>query len=864
MSYKIIRTIALSIGLLWLLPSFSQETKISLELSYFLEDCSPTEMVPILFESSGPLMKEEIEKFEGETRLQIGNYYSINIPANRLIEFSKSELVKRIEFSNAPAHFLSDTMLIQTRADQVHQMAAPLRKKYSGKGVVLGVIDSGIELDHPDFQDSLGNSRILYVWDQRVSYNPARKPGKYAYGVEWDSASINNNISTHDDNPAEFGHGSMVTGAAASNANATGNFKGVAPEVNIIAVATDFSANNWLQTVAEAVDYIFNKADSLGMPCVINASIGTYLGSHDGKDIAGLMIDQMIRAKSGRALIAAAGNAGQYNFHLQHQPNQDTVFTWIEYEPQLYQSQGGLYFQIWADSADMENLHFAFGADRLSGGHYEFRGRTAFDSIQSRLNTIYLDSIMSFSNQKIAEIYTYAEKSQGRYFMEVAIPQPDSSQYLFRLESAGVGKLDIWSAMNITGTSDIIRSNLPSIAQFPPIQNYVRSDSLQSMVSSFTCLPSVITVGNYINRSTYIDVNGNSQHVNVTPGEISPNSSLGPNREGYLKPDISSAGDYMFAAGRLATMATTIQTAPAKISQDSMHMRNGGTSMAAPTVAGMVALYLEQCPNSSFSKIKSDLLASHRTDAFSSSAPNPKWGIGKADAYSFLSQNVYQPQITMPLPDYCDGDTAILGLANVYTSYRWSNGDTGAYAFVTTSDSIFVEVNDGSCSAISDTIQIFFKPSPTKPTLIQRNDSLIILEAGIYKWYLNNNRILGANDSILVPSISGLYHAELIGINGCSAFSDTINYLVSNIEDRAGFPSFKLYPNPTEDELKLISNIAVEKLELIDQNGRLLFQKESLESKQLYRIPMGQLERGVYFIQLKTSEAVIREKIIKW
>ena len=121
----------------------------------------------------------------------------------------------------------------------------------------------------------------------------------------------------------------------------------------------------------------------------------------------------------------------------------------------------------------------------------------------------------------------------------------------------------------------------------------------------------------------------------------------------------------MFSAGRLATIATTIQTAPAKVSQDSMHMRNGGTSMAAPTVAGMVALYLEQCSSADHAQIKNDLLLSHRTDAFASSAPSPKWGIGKADAMAYLSRNVFVPQIIMPLPDFCDGDTAFIGTGNL-------------------------------------------------------------------------------------------------------------------------------------------------------------------------------------------------------
>lgn len=843
--------------------SSGQNTRVNLELREFLQSMDSREMVPLLVEGDQNQLSSVIESFGGEVRLQIGKLYSINIPAAAVMDFSKSEWLEKIEFSNAPAHFLNDTMLIQTRADLVQQMAAPLRQQYNGKGVVLGVIDSGVELAHPDFQDSLGNTRVLYVWDQGVAYNPSRKPANYNYGVEWDSSSINNNISTHDDKASEFGHGSMVTGAAASNGLATGHFKGIAPEVNIISVATDFTKSNWLQTVAEAVDYIYTKADSLGMPCVINASIGTYLGSHDGEDIAARMIEHMIKAKSGRALVAAAGNAGQFKFHLQQQPNQDTLFTWMEYESQLFSGQGGLYYQIWADSSDMQNLQFAFGADRNVNNVYQFRGRTAFDSIQNRLNTIVTDSIMSLDNNLLAYVYTYAEKSQGRYLLEVAIPQPDSNQYFFRLETSGQGKIDIWSSLQLTGTSDIVNQNLPSVQQYAAMQKYVKADSLQTMVSSFTCLPSVITVGNYINRSSYIDVQGNQQNVNVTPGEISPNSSLGPNRRGYLKPDISSAGDYMFSAGRLATIATTIQTTPSKISFDSLHMRNGGTSMAAPTVAGMIALYLEQCSGADYVKIKNDLLQSHRTDAFSASAPSPKWGIGKADAFAFINSNVFQPQITIPLPDYCDGDTAVLGLGANYQSYQWNTGDTSAFLSVTTPDTFYVEVNNGVCKSVSDSISILFKPSPPKTFIVQSNDSLIIQQSGNFRWYYQASLIPGQFDSILVVSQNGLYHAELIGNNGCLTPSDTVNYQLTTTAEFAR-DDIIVYPNPTEDILNLKALRDFEEVSLMQIDGSIVLQFISVTSGQLLELKLGHLERGVYILQLKTPEYVKREKILKW
>lgn len=448
---------------LCLLSTSAQEaTKLNHDLRHYLAQLTENTKVPLLVEGKSPELNNLVEEMGGKVRLALPPYFSIEIPAENVVPFSESEAVLNIEFSLSPGVALGDTMLLQTRANLVQQLSAPLRENYSGKDVILGIIDSGIEWRHEDFKDSSGQSRILHIWDQGVPYNPAFQAANYNYGVEWDSSHINAGITSHDDKAVENGHGSNVTGAAASNGRASGNFKGVAPEVNIISIATDFNKPNWLQTVVEATDYIFKKADTLGMPVVINASVGTYLGSHDGLDIAARMIDILIKQKNGRAFVCAAGNAGRFSFHLRQAPQNDTVFTWFESEPQLFSGLGGVYFEVWSDTADFNQMQFAIGADRPIGNRFEFRGRTAFAQAKNRINQLYLDSITSPAGNHLAYVSTFVTQSQGRYKMEVAIENPDSSQYRYRLESAGNGVLDVWSSFAILRHSDIIKDNLPT------------------------------------------------------------------------------------------------------------------------------------------------------------------------------------------------------------------------------------------------------------------------------------------------------------------------------------------------------------------------------------------------------------------
>lgn len=844
--------------------SAQEPAKYGFELREHLSNTNPNAMVPLLVDGKPEIIIDLIERYGGNIRLQHQNLFSLEIPAKHVKEFSLSHSLKTIQFSNVPGQALSDTMLINTNVDSIISNPQIFRNNYTGKGVVLGVIDSGIELAHPDFQDSLGRTRIMYVWDQKQPFDPNRQALNYNYGVEWDSTDINAGISTHDDRAAEFGHGSNVTGAAASNGLASGQFRGVAPEVNIIAVATDFQKPNWLQTVAESVDYIFKKADAMGMPCVINASVGTYIGSHDGKDIAARIIDALIKQKNGRAFVCAAGNAGNINFHVRQELNNDTAFTWFIDEPSQFAGFGGVYFEVWSDTADFNQLTFSIGADSEQNNNFMFRGRSNFSPIHNRLNVIYNDSIVGSSGNVLARIQTYAEESQGRYKLEVAIIDPDTANLLYRFETTGVGKVDIYSSLQLFRHNDFKSTNLPSVSQFPPIRNYVLPDSLQNMVSSFTCLPSVITVGNYTNRATYTDVSGTFRRISVTPGLISSSSSSGPNRNNYLKPDISSAGDYMFGTGRLATIASAISSQPSKVSSDSLHWRNGGTSMASPTVAGMVALYLQMCPKASNTQIKNDLLLSAKKDSFTTSQNNFSYGNGKANAFQFLQKQLFHPIFSFPLPNLCVGDSMVLALNPSFVSYSWNIGDTNSSITTKQTGKYFAIVeNQNGCLAHSDTANLVFDSLPNQPTISQNGATLSINQIGTYQWFFNNNQINGATNSSLVATSSGNYYCQLTENSGCSINSDTLNVLVTSIEEQ-NQKVIKLSPNPTSGSILVTLNRNFQnfKVDIFNSNGKSIFNQEIKNQTQQFTVDMSLFDAGIYFLNIRSKSGVIYEKII--
>lgn len=847
--------------------SFAQEngTKINLQLNEYISNAAANEVLPLLIEAKSERIEEDIYKNNAQIIHQIGKLYSIRIKVENIRNFAQSNELKHIEFRIAQPQLLNDTMLINNNIIKVHQGKAPLYQGRKGKGVIVGIIDTGIDFSHPDFKDSLGNSRVLAIWDQN-KINASNTPAKYGYGQAWNKAQIDANLCTHDDPANEYGHGTMVSGAAVGNGLATGNFKGVAPEADIVVVASNLSGNSFSASIVDAIDYIYSIADSAGKPCVINISLGDYGGSHDGKDIGSKMIDSIIKAKNGRAIVAANGNAGDIKFHLGYQVNNDTNFTWFKTTPPSFYRR--LYFRLYADTADFNRVHYAIGADQITP-NYKFRARTSFKNIQQNLNTYVNDTIFSpYNNKAIAKIQYYAEEKDGVYLLEVLMSNPDSADYNFRFETTGSGKFDIWTSSSLFSlASDMISTNLPSSSQFPDIINYKKPDSLQTMVGGFTCLPSVISVGNYQNRKTYTDVTNTFRTVPGKAGKIQENSSLGPNRLGHNKPDISASGGYTFAAGRLATIQQFITAVPHKISQDSMHMLNGGTSMSSPVVAGIVALYLEKCPHANYSDILQSVINNAKTDNFTGAVPNPTYGYGKVDAFMMLSTSIQKPLVSPGSnSQLCDGDSLIISLIpNSYASFKWSNNDSNGITIVKNSANFYAEVEDSKgCKSYSDTASYTFNPLPPKPYLFQNLDTLYTPQTANYNWYKDGFKILGAIDSFYVPKASGNFWTRRINSSTqCGINSDTIYYTATDLQHllEKNTP-IHIYPNPAKDLFYLTNPKASHQIiEIYNTYGQLI-EKKFNSPYNILSINTSAYKRAVYFINIIQGEERIVQKIV--
>lgn len=758
----------------------------------------------------------------------------------------KEGKINSFYFEYAPPELLSDSARAKHFTDSVHLSTAPLNDMYTGKGVILGFVDSGLDYDHPDLIDEYGNKRVIRYWDQSETA-PTVSPQPYDYGQIYYHADIQQGPNTTT-SESDLLHGTTVVGMAAGNGLANGRNKGMAPEAEIIFVETDFSKPNWTLTVADACDFIFAVADSLGKPAVINLSVGSSLGSHDGTDPAGELMSLLVREKRGRIIIGAAGNSGDRPpFHAQNIISSDTSFIWFKNNPNGTLGENTVFFDLWSDINDAQ-FKYSFGANRNNSA-YEDVGSTAYRFAQLNVGTPIFDTLYNVHGDRIATIEIYTEYQANNFHLQGFFSKVDSTDYLLRFSTTGVGKYDLWSGKEM-GLNDIVR-DIPTAAEYPPIVNYVMPDSAQSLVSSWNCSPDIISVANIRNRYRYLDPDGNYYYHadNTTPGDVAKSSSRGPSRAGVIKPDIAAAGEMSLSSAPLFVVNDPAYNP--NLDEGGYHMRNNGTSMASPVVAGIAALYLERCPNSSIDEFKADLFATAYSDNFTGTVPNNRVGYGKINAFDLVVEKNGNLKIL--------GDTAICQMpvslfSNIpLNSYNWSNGSTQSNAIISQPDTVSLYGNDlQGCKIYSDTV-IVIQGSPLEnPSITFDGTQLISSEAPNYQWYRNDSPISGATQQTYTPTTPAYYSVAIQGPDNCKSFSTAYNWTLG-LDEEQEISKTKIYPNPAQTFI-YVEGESLTGVEIISTTGQTL--KKEKSSSNLHQLSVEHLARGLYYIKVQSNQNI--------
>ena len=266
-------------------------------------------------------VREEVEALGGSIKELLGGYGIVTIPENSIRRLANLNNVLLVEKANR--------LIYETEYSKLESCITKYQRppyNLSGEGVIVAIIDSGIDYLHPEFRDSLGFTRISVINNQET-------------GATYNREEINAAIERGDRSLAfdANGHGTHVAGIAAGNTGVAGK-----AEIIVVKLGTDRYFNT--ARLMEAVDFCVQYAIKVGKPMAVNLSFGNNYGSHNGTSLIETYLDYVAEVWK-LSIVAGTGNEADKRIHTSGQYTNELQIG--RYEPsvniQLWKNPGDRY-----------------------------------------------------------------------------------------------------------------------------------------------------------------------------------------------------------------------------------------------------------------------------------------------------------------------------------------------------------------------------------------------------------------------------------------------------------------------------------------------------------------------------------------
>ncbi|MGO9838119.1 MAG: S8 family serine peptidase [Polyangiaceae bacterium] len=662
-----------------------------------------------------------------------------------IVAFGDAHLDAAIELST-PLH-----PLLNTASGFVGATAA-IQQGLDGSGALVGIADTGLDVTHPDFIDAEGHTRVAWLLDLSVPplgihpdleqmFGSTDPSGTLVAGAVWSAqdidaamtpgmtcaaAGVQGSSCALPQDPV--GHGTLVTSCAAGNGlGGKSPYRGIAPGATILFARVSDAGGGAIgnDELLRGVAFLFNRADALNQSVVVNLSIGTDFGPHDGTTAWEETLASYVGPEHpGRALVVAAGNSGSIADAPVHQNvhvNKGTKML-VPIETNGAAQSGAV--EVWVAMHPGANL--SVGLDAPGG---TWVSPTAPSRSAEKMTGEY--SAVVYNGSQAAGSPVPAQSQGAVVIWQGAWP---TGEYTITLSGSGTADLYV----DATGDASI-----PGVTQVN-FANGVR----ESTVSLPSTNPSIIGVGCTINKPSWVDLDGHPLGLSVplldaVGGEPDPNgltrdafpgepcwfSGAGPTLTGVFKPDIMAPGAAI--VGALSRQATppapeSIFTGPpcgpnmkdVTCQQiDSLHAVSFGTSFSSPIVAGAVAVMLQHDPTLT----QDVVMAALQGGAHPLRGPTPfedQEGPGEVDVIGAVEavDRLRDPQLALPVRGaswmtlggdqyLADGSTPLQGIVELRAAGTGGASPPPADGFAATRLASYALVNGSPMPGVTSLVR---------------------------------------------------------------------------------------------------------------------------------------------------------------